>query len=193
MEMIKNHPIITVRIWHGSIPKWWIKQGNRTVFPLQFMGNNNLDVGGLFGGHVAVQLGDWVYGFYFGDINKLHWFPQKKCNCEFQKNSVQEWEVRVKLRKETCFEIPVTDVQFQYLQAFYERNLKETEVDYAVFGERCASQTWRLLQETGIIEGGNKIFNAYYPGRLRKFLLNYCKKRGYSTWIKPGSNDRIWE
>ena len=183
---------IVVRIWHGSMTKPFANRETNSYFPDFHCGLNNKDVGGLFGGHVAIQLGNSVYGFYFKDLKKLHLFPSKTTNCEFQKNSITEWEDRVKDRKETQFFIPVSGEQYQYLLDFFERNIRKPEVDYAVFGERCTSQTFRLLNETSLIKNTHRIWHAYYPGRLASYLHKICRRNGWKIATKPGCNQRIW-
>ena len=50
-----DKPYITVRIYHGSQRKWKSRKDFK-------------EVGGLMGGHVAIQVEDHVYGFFYKEV-----------------------------------------------------------------------------------------------------------------------------
>ena len=50
---------ITIRIYHGSQRKWKSRKDFK-------------EIGGMMGGHVAIQVENYVYGFFYKDLKKLH-------------------------------------------------------------------------------------------------------------------------
>ena len=177
--MIKDY--IIVHIFHGSQRKW----SSRNQFR---------EVGGMMGGHVAIEVENHIYGFFYKDIKQLHIFPNNKNkNCEFQKQTFEEWADIVKNKKETTFKIPVTEKEVQFLLDYYHTNLEVPSCDYSFFGERCASNCYYLLKKLGKIEGGSYFLNAFWPGLLIRKLKRESRKRGYEIITKPGASDRIWQ
>lgn len=176
-----DKPYITVRIYHGSQRKWKSRKDFK-------------EVGGLMGGHVAIQVEDHVYGFFYKDLKKLHIFPtNKNKNCEFQKQTLEEWNEIIKLKKETTIKIPVTNEDIEFLLGFYETNLTAPSCDYSFFGERCASNCYHLLKKIGKITGGSYFLNAFWPGQLIRKLKRESKKHGYEINVKQGDPNRIWQ
>lgn len=173
---------VYVRIFHGSIHKFYREKSAEPKV-----------IGGFFGGHVAVQIDDRVYGFYYADEKKIHLYPQsRRKNCLFQNQSLQEWEEITCRKRETVIEIPVTAVQKAEMFAFYQRNLQEPEKDYSFIGERCASSCFHLLMQVGIIRKGNYMQHAFYPERLRLYLISLASKSGFAVYMKDGSKDFWW-
>jgi hypothetical protein len=172
--------MIHVRIFHGSITK-------------PFTGDSYRELGGFLGGHVAVQVYDRVYGFYYADRNKIHIIPNKRAKSSiFQNQSLQEWEDIVQLKKETVISIPATEEEMQWLKAYYEQNVLDPECDYSFWGERCASNCHRLLTKLGKVRPGSRFLKAFYPGQLIYVLKKEAKKNGYTINTKPGDQRRIW-
>jgi hypothetical protein len=172
--------VIHVRIFHGSFTK-------------PFSGDKHRELGGLFGGHVAVQIYDRVYGFYYADRNNIHIFPNPTHKSAiFQNQSLQEWEDIVKHKKETIISIPATEEEKQQMLAFYQRNLETPQWDYSFWGERCASNCHRLLTDFNKVSGGSRFLKAFYPGQLIYTLKREAKNRGYLVRTKPGDPRRIW-
>jgi hypothetical protein len=66
--------MIHVRIFHGSITK-------------PFTGDSYRELGGFLGGHVAVQVYDRVYGFYYADRNKIHIFQMNERRVPYFKTN----------------------------------------------------------------------------------------------------------
>lgn len=148
----------------------------------------------MMGGHVAIEVESHIYGFYYKDIKKLHIVPNNKNkNCEFQKQTLEEWADIVKNKKETSFIIPATEKEVKFLLDYYHTNLEFPNCDYSFFGERCASNCYNLLKKIGKIEGGSYFLNAFWPGQLIRKLTRVSKRRGYKVITKPGSSDRIWQ
>jgi hypothetical protein len=172
--------MIHIRIFHGSVTK-------------PFSGDTYRELGGFLGGHVAVQVYNRVYGFYYADRNKIHIFPNNRSKSSiFQNQSLEEWEEIVALKKETVISIPATDVELQWLKTYYEQNVLNPECDYSFWGERCASNCHRLLSTLGKIKPGSRFLKAFYPGQLIITLKREAKKQGYIVRTKPGDKRRIW-
>lgn len=172
---------IAVHIFHGSQRKWSTRRQAK-------------EIGGMMGGHVVIKVENHFYGFYYKNLKKLHVFPNnKKKNCEFQKQTKQEWDEIVKLKKETIFKIPATEKEIQFLLDYYHTNIVSPSCDYSFFGERCASNCYHLLIKLDKIEGGSYLLNAFWPGQLIRKLKRESKKRGYEVITKPGAPDRIWQ
>ncbi|MEY3965073.1 MAG: hypothetical protein RL263_242 [Bacteroidota bacterium] len=172
--------MIHIRIFHGSVTK-------------PFSGDTYRELGGFLGGHVAVQVYNRVYGFYYADRNKIHIFPNNRSKSSiFQNQSLEEWEEIVALKKETVISIPATDVELQWLKTYYEQNVLNPECDYSFWGERCASNCHRLLSTLGKIKPGSRFLKAFYPGQLIVTLKREAKKQGYIVRTKPGDKRRIW-
>jgi hypothetical protein len=171
---------IIIRIIHGSRRRKLFRQEVHEFF-------------GKFGGHVAIQIRDFVYGFYYADIKNIHIFPKNRNkNCEFQKQTLEEWEEIIKIKKETSVKIPVSKKDIEYLLEFYAKNLKEPSHDYSFIGERCASSVYHLLKRINKMDGGNYVFNAFYPKQFRNKLVKQAAKYGYEVTVKKGTPERIW-
>lgn len=172
--------MIHVRIFHGSVTK-------------PFSGDAYRELGGFFGGHVAIQVYDRVYGFYYADRNHIHLWPNNQHKSAiFQNQSLQEWEEIVRLKKETIISIPASESEKLWLKDYYERNVLDPECDYSFWGERCASNCHRLLSQLGKVKPGSRFFTAFYPGQLLITLKREAKQRGYMVSTKPGDVRRIW-
>ena len=168
---------IVVQIAHGSKP--------RRQYPDEFK-----TIGGMKGGHVVIQINNFVYGFHFKG-ERIHIFPHHKTkNGIFQEQSLTEWQKITNDKKVTKVFIPVTKEEKQKLFDFYKLNLLKPNYDYSFFGQRCASSVYNELKSIAKIKGGGKLFNSFYPAQLRKTLL---KNNGYKVEIKEGSKRRVWE
>lgn len=150
-------------------------------------------IGGFFGGHVAVQIDNRVYGFYYADEKKIHLFPNTaNKNCLYQNQSLSEWNEITCRKRETVIEIKVDEAQKGEMLAFYQRNLTNPEKDYSFVGERCASNCFHLLKLLGIIHGGHYLTHAFYPEKLRIYLIRIASKSGFSVYMKEGSEEYWW-
>jgi hypothetical protein len=172
--------IIIVRMFHGSIRRWKYRQSYK-------------EIGGLFGGHVVLQIDDHVYDFIYRDKSQIHIFSNNRSkNCVFQKQTIAAWETIVKDKKETSVFIPVNDTEKQFLLDFYHRNIDNPSYDYSFFGHRCASSCYVLLKDIQKIKGGHFYRNAFYPGQLLRKLLRQARLHDYKVVVKAGSSTRKW-
>lgn len=172
--------MIYVRIFHGSIAK-------------PFSGNSKEAMDNSLWGHVAIQIDERVYGFYFADRKNIHLFPQPNNKSSvFQNQSLAEWEALVAEKKETVISIPVNQAEKQRMLQFYERNLIAPEWDYSFWGERCASNCFRLLAAHGKVSPGSRFLKAFLPLQLLYTLRREAKKRNYAIRTKAGDPRRFW-
>jgi len=169
-----------VQIAHGSKPRKQYKDEFKTI-------------GGKKGGHVVIQINNYVYGFYFTG-HRIHIFPHRKTkNGTFQKQTLAEWAKITASKKVTTITIPVTAQQKQTLLTFYTANLVKPSYDYSFFGQRCASSVYSQLKSINKIKSGSRFCHAFYPAQLRKTILKQSKQLGYTVAVKPGSTKRLWE
>jgi hypothetical protein len=105
--------VIHVRIFHGSFAK-------------PFQGDHYRELGGLFGGHVAVQIYDRVYGFYYADRNNIHILPNKENKRKPSFRSLQR-----KKKSSKCW--PFTNATWKLpngIIPFGENDAHQTVIDY---------------------------------------------------------------
>lgn len=176
---MEDQTFIWVRIWHGYLRKWSGRQHPK-------------ELGGLFGGHVVMEIDGFCYGFFYQDRKRIHIFPKKTFNCEFQKQSLAEWEKIIADKKETKIRIPIQQGQKEILQEFYEKALNNPPYDYTMMGQRCASSVYCLLKNQHLLQGGHYYWSAFYPGALRRNLVRTAKQKNWLVIEKTGSSDRFW-
>jgi hypothetical protein len=170
---------IWTRIWHGYLRK----QSGR---------HHPKELGGLFGGHVVMEINGFCYGFFYRDRKRIHVLSKRPFNCEFQKQTLAEWEDIVRDKKETKIRIPLSEMELNQLEEFYQKALQNPPYDYTMLGQRCASSVYCLLKDLKLISGGHHYWNAFYPGALRRHLLREAKKQHWEVRQKPGAKDRLW-
>lgn len=174
---------IKVHFLYGSVPKKEFKDVERKRF------------GGIHGGHVMIEFGDYHYGF--NPSVKLHIFGKKKDfhSC-FRAHKVATWAKDTAGNKYTSFIIPVTSEQMEFLQDIHQKYLNSPPYDYAFFGMRCASASYEILAQAGLMKPFGRHRTAirfFYPKLLRKKLIKISEKRGYERVSHPGSERRRWE
>jgi len=193
---------LLIRMFHGSVEKPPFLRKKTILPPTIKADSENADnqsfllrpnVGGLWGGHVAMQVGDRVYGFYYKDANRIHWYSRTPFNSEFHNYSIDEWEFIVANKRETCFYVPVTETELAELRDYFRQNCLQTSIDYSFFGERCASNVYHLLIKLGKIPAGNYRLHAFWPGALRRTLIKYCLLNRWYISVKEGSTNEWWQ
>jgi hypothetical protein len=173
-----------VHIIHGSRAKYKYQQ---TEYKM---------LGGMYGGHVVMQLDSHVYGFLFTHY-RLHVFPSKKHSIGmFEDDAAAGWHASVTEDKVTTISIPITQRQFEYMDSAYKSYLKDCPYDYSFFGMRCAASCLKMLCDAGVLEPitqGQSVRKAFYPRPLRKDLVDLAKLKGWQVTITEGSPRRKWE
>lgn len=177
---VRAQDTIVVSIAHGSRP-------------IRKFGETSRVIGGKKGGHVVIEMDENAYGFFFEGY-RIHIFPHRKGrNGVFQKHTVKEWNQLTEGKKVTNIFIPVTTEEKKQLLEFYSSNLKSPSYDYCFFGQRCASSVYNELKALNKLKGGSYVFNAFYPGKLRKNIVKQNNINQYKIIVKAGSVKRKWE
>ena len=153
------------------------------------------DFGGIHGGHVCLGIDSVVIGF--DSPNGFHIFPRKKNNkgfwvreeeADFMKDTVT--------KKYAIVEIPISDDQYHLLNTILAAYIKKPPYDYAFFGMRCASATYDVLSQIGILEHKpywRNVKSNFYPKLFRRKILRLAKKQGYKITRLKGRQSRQWE
>jgi len=155
----------------------------------------------LIGGHIEIQIDEYVYGFETKYKNKIphiiSYEERKNFNGVFLKKDFLIWLEESKGELITSVKVPVTLKQKQKLIELYEKNLKETPYDYAFFGMRCASSAYQMLGTTGIVPAQESntryIMSSFFPRLFRKMVLSWANYNGFEVSVKEGRIDRYWE
>jgi hypothetical protein len=169
---------------YGSKPKKKFKEFEKKVF------------GGINGGHIYLQLDEYVYGFEPADEKKLHIFPKKKFNSIFRKENYISWKKFIVNKKVTSIEIPLDIINKTYLLNLFEDYCTKTPYDYAFFGMRCAASSYQILSDIGLfppISRLSTILKVPYPRVIRRKLLKTAVKCDFKIIKQQGSTTRIWE
>lgn len=176
--------ILHIHFLYGSKPK------------KQFRHIEKKKLGGLWGGHVYLQLGEYVYGFNRSDESNLHIFPKKKFNAMFRRENLHEWKIDIKNHKLTSIEIPLDHENYTNLKKLFDHYNKNTPYDYAFFGMRCGASSHHILSYIGLFPPGKKVKSAIqipYPRILRNRLLKMALENNFRVTHNEGGHTRIWE
>ncbi len=183
--LFAGHELV-VRIAHGSKPH------------PQHRDTEKHWLGGMYGGHVVIELDSFAYGFNFRSRH-VHIFPRKN---ESRRKGVFEKDDAVALMngwqelKVTSVFVPLSDSDYTALKQTMEKLHAQPNFDYAFFGMRCASTAYMLLSKVGVFEPSGKLKSmrkAFHPKALRKRLLRSARKNNYRVVVQQGSQHRIWE
>lgn len=178
--------LIYVHILHGSKPKREFREDEYKM------------LGGMYGGHVVIQVDSFLYGFNFGS-GRVHPFARRKKAKMvgiLEKEDASETLRRWKNNKITTIAIPLDAQQYRELLNEAERLHADPSFDYAFFGMRCAATCYYLLGDAGVIRKSTRfrsIRKAFDPKQLRKKLVRIAHKRNYVITVQPGSERRKWE
>lgn len=176
---------IKVHFLYGSKPKKKYKKTEKPWF------------GGIHGGHVSIESEGYVYGFL--PYESFHLVGKKRADKRhsiFSMESVESWVKDTATLKYTTITIPVSKQQQDSLHNIHQSYLKHPPYDYAFIGMRCASATYDILGQIGIVEwlpNKKNTFKNFYPKLLRKKLLKLAKQRGYKVHRQQGRKTRKWE
>lgn len=153
------------------------------------------DLGGIYGGHVSLGIDSDVISF--DSPHGIHIFPTKKnLKGVYILEDESDFIKDTLTKKYAIVEIPITDMQYQHLKVIVAGYLKNSPYDYAFFGMRCASATYDVLSQIGILKKksylGN-VFSNFYPRLLRRKILRLAKENKYKVIRLKGSKSREWE
>lgn len=185
----KNFPETTdsirVHFIHGSKRK--------KEFP-----DEHVRIGGMWGGHVEVQIDSLVIGFQ-QIKSPVHVFPRRRnrhFNSEVTIKQYKAWAVESRDDKITSISIPVDCKQKAQLLETYRRQHQQPPHDYAVLGFRCTSFALKSLGACDIFEHAGKaecLITAPYPARFRNSLLKIAQRKGWKTSLREGTTRKTWE
>lgn len=156
-------------------------------------------VGGLLGGHIEWEIEDTVYGFQYADRKKIHFYSRKQPAAFgglFTRKSKANWLKETKNDRITSIFIPLGEGQRVRLVDILEAYHRQAPYDYAFLGMRCASATFELMAEIGLLPKKSRryyILHAFYPRQLRKRLVKWAKKNKFQVLKKEGIESRFWE
>ncbi|MCU0435712.1 MAG: hypothetical protein MUC87_19785 [Bacteroidia bacterium] len=180
-----KHELI-VRIAHGSRPH---PQHRDTEIHW---------LGGMYGGHVVIELDSLAYGFNY-NTRRVHIFPRKKERKQagvFERDNAPRLNKGWQGMKMTSVYVPLSDSEYVFMKNRLESLHGDTPFDYAFFGMRCASTAYMLLSEIAVFEKAGKIKSmrkAFHPKALRKRLLKAAAAQNLKVEVQPGNTERIWE
>lgn len=174
---------LTVHFLYGSKPA----KGHKNT--------ENKWFGGLHGGHVTVQVKDYLYGF--GPVGRNHIFAHRKnYHASFQKESHASWVNDTSDMKYLSVKIPVEKEEADSLVKIFNMWIGKTPYDYAFFGVRCASCAYNGLSNIGLLKKRSKFgftYKYFYPKLLRKHLLKKAKYNQWKMVSHRGRMTRKWE
>jgi hypothetical protein len=155
--------------------------------------------GGIPGGHVGIE-GDSGKFYSFEIVGKNKIFNGKRDNSAYKLVTEEEfWSVMKtkedSLKKATII-IPVTQDQKNRFDSITTDYLNQVPYCYAVFGMRCASSTYEILAQMGILPEYSHFktyMKIFYPRRLRKRLLSKAEKNNWDVFRQQGTPKRKWE
>lgn len=183
---IDTSRVIYAHIYHG----WKVKRAYR--------GETGRSLGGLLGGHVVIQVGEYDYGYNFTS-SRVHWFARQRKSLRvgvLEKESASGTAEAWRRGKVTTVRIPVSKAQYEELKTLADAYHNDPPFDYAFFGMRCAATGYYLLGRINVFHHAShtrSICKAFYPKAFRKKILRLAKKRGYTVTVQPGDETRKWE
>lgn len=184
----QDSTFIKVHCFYGSRPLRQYKQEEPKWF------------GGVWGGHVSISW-DSSRVLSFVHNGEFHWFERKNdphsryLGRELRRYRGVSEGGQNQIKQATVF-IPATLRQKQKLDSIADAYLRETPYDYAFFGMRCASATYEILAQVGLVKefGYKKTWRKmFYPRKLRKYLFKQAKKENWRIERQAGSHKRKWD
>lgn len=183
----QDSSLIKVQFIYGSKPLKKYKKLEKKWF------------GGIPGGHVGIESDSGkFYSFEIHGKQKI--FNGKSNNSIFKITNAKEfWNIMEtdgdSVKKATII-IPVSFQQKQKLDSIAEAYHQKVPYCYALFGMRCASSTYDMLAQIGILPRYSRFktyMKIFYPRRLRKRLLRKAEENNWMVIRKEGTERRKWE
>ncbi len=186
--LLSQQSCVSVHFIHGSKPKPAFKQEEKKWR------------GGTWGGHVGVEIdSNRVIDFF--PTGRVHWTARrKKPNGKFALRSQQGFwgyfRIPPESLKRTTVQIPISPQQKDLLDSLAEQYVQQAPYDYAFFGMRCASASYDILMQAGVLKKRSAFQTAlryFYPKKLRKRLLRMAEENGWLVVKSEGSTRRKWD
>lgn len=152
--------------------------------------------GGILGGHVYFQVGDFFYGFEPRDEKTFHYVPRSSFNAEYKKESLSVFTEKHIDQKVLSIDLCLNAEQEARLLSILETYHKSTPYDYAVTGMRCGASSYHILSMIGVFRNRTAtecLLAIPYPKFLRKKMIQLATTRNLPMALKQGTQERTWE
>ena len=185
---------IVISVVHGFRIKKEFRKAYKALPGMEYK-----TVGGLKGGHVEVHLDTLIYGFTDRPQAKIpHLFShnKKRNNGLFQKKTTKEWLKANQNSKVTFITIPISKEQLMQLKQNYEDHIQSCPYDFALFGMRCASSVYDMLNNIGTLaplSRSRTVMKIFHPRAFRKVVIPWALKKGYPVKIQEGIAEKKWD
>lgn len=188
ISFAQDTPVIKVHFIYGSKPSKQYRAVEKKWF------------GGIMGGHTGIEKDKNQFLSFEGN-DKFHPIDHvNKRHCRYLLRSEQEfWDGMGSpgdsVKKVTVI-IPINAEQKILLDRIAAAYVQYPPYDYSIFGMRCASATYEILAQLGIVKPyryRGTCLRIFYPKILRKKLLKRAVKNGWTVTNQEGSHRRIWE
>lgn len=152
--------------------------------------------GGKLGGHIGLQISDKkiIHFVPNGHVNGFNAFSD---TGRFLNSSITNF---YRTFPETKFKtarvyIPVNRSQFDSIISKCQNYLSNPPYPYALFGMRCASACYDLLNPvlTPSLSQNRMTWKFLKPRQFRKYIFNLARKEGWIIKLEPGSVARKWD
>ena len=173
---------LTVYFLHGSKPKKACKTEQNWF-------------GGKLGGHVGISINNSKI-LNFLPTNGASAFNKKEIQSKFiLSTETAFWNILgvVDSVTSTVIKIPITASDKDIYNRIKKNYMDISPYSYAFFGYRCASATYDILSQLGIVQrlsDKKTVYKIFYPKKLRKLLT---KRSHYKIQTKEGTIKRKWE
>lgn len=156
---------------------------------------------GIHGGHVGIEY-DTGKVIDFAPKGKFHYIEKpRNCHSAYTLRSMTSFwntfaDADSASLKAWSVTIYLDSTQRHKLDSIVSIYSQSTPYDYAFLGMRCASASYDILAEIGVLNMRTHFgtwSRIFYPKMLRKRMMKLARKQDWQTWQKAGSECRIWE
>jgi hypothetical protein len=156
--------------------------------------------GGIWGGHVGLEISpDKVIDFK--PQGRFHWLlHRKKIHSQFsfhtQEGFWRYFGLAPETLERTTVAIPISPAQKKLLDSLATAYVDQSPYDYAFIGMRCASASYDILMQAGILKKHSWLRcgqQYFYPKKLRKRLLNMAAENDWKVVKNTGNERRKWD
>ncbi len=156
--------------------------------------------GGLLGGHAGIEISPGKFLSFEGN-DKFHPIDHRyQRHCRYRVLSTNEfWNAMGSSGdsvKKATISIPVNHHQINTLDSLAAAYVRKPPYDYSFFGMRCASATYEVLGQLGLVKPHSyrgTCLRIFYPKQLRKQLMAQAQRKGWTVIKQEGSTRRKWE
>lgn len=183
----QDSTLLKVHCYYGSKPRPKFREEEPKWF------------GGVWGGHISLS---WDSSRVLSFVHRgaFHWFERKNDpHSRFLDRELRRYQApadsSARIKQATIY-IPISARQKQRLDSLAELYLRQPPYDYAFFGMRCASATYDVLAQIGVVKpyGYRKTWRKmFYPRKLRKHLFRQAEKENWNVERQEGSSRRKWD